>query len=906
MISKSVQQNIDTRNSEISHPFPFEIAFDNDASKTKLDIIASNTEGNIIDSIIRSTISIKLLFIPSRKARLPFIQEGEIALIDHNGRTLTSQSFQGLLETLRFNFNANNELTRKLIEASNETDHTLSIAYRFKCYDVWERTTLTFTNSISIFYDLKRVLNRNSNYYYIDQSTPRLNPFFPSKHKKSHRAKNVIHLSNINTAHHIKPNHLGQINANLLTLNTASVVKPEIMHTALLANFNVIKKEYHPKVNNIKSNFWVDYKYRTLYWVKPDFTIKRPGRGTAFNVSPFQFSFKKIGMMPDGSSALEGKLKLTITRFLNANWASKIPKNKKRKLIKSLDTSYKIRLPYIDAKGKRNSTFLYASSSKVRGKTIHLEFTVSNEWLRLLYAALSVPDLDNGSRASLVVGYTFNAMVKPLQISNFLISGVHIGHLSAINRLNTFKIQWSGQIKNTKASYITRRSSAKPQFISANAASLTLANTNAIAAAVSTSLEKKYVLKKSHLTKKIPLVFNCTTYGDYYAEEKNGNLVAIGCNEPMRIGQITHALYSKIDDLSSPNYDVFKSNAIPQLFVVVPKRYILSRRQEDPEKFAPELFLHGAIDIEDYSNSLCLIDLKLEPDITFYERLILEKELKNYTAYEPQLKYITEVDGEETLSWNLSGSIIENANTYAFSQYIRGTFETNISNSQLCKSLLENTGMTGLYTKQLDEDLTVRVQLIVSLDHIAQPWLGEGITIETQQEYLKLSNSLESPIYIDRLYNSATNDRVFILVQNHLSTGETMLINSTVNPNDLIPIFSIQTSQQTLSESYSYIEDLFQQIICFDFLTNDDFGELLEVYIGCRDNPPYVKVEFNDDSPHKEIDLFIPIDEIISSSRFGYYIKYKTKEGNIIESNWIPHSFSTEGNIINITKQLII
>lgn len=890
----------------ITNPFPFSIDFDNDISKTKLDIIMSNTEdADNLNNILRSTINLKLLFIFSRKAQLPFLQEGEISLIDNKSSVLASQNLQGIVETSQLNFNPNNTLVQKLTSSSDSKNDYVSIKYNFRCYDVWSNEVVIFSDTIPFFNKLKNALHGNSNYYCLDQNVSRLNKYYPSKLKKEH--KSILRTTSNNFGvNNFKINNSNKL--NFLTVNATMTVKPELSNVSLLSTLNhsALKKEYYPKVNNLNNNYWIDYKHSKLYWVKPDFNIIRPKNGEAFSSSPFKFSFKNIGIMPDGSVALEGKLSIKVNRFLNKEWVKDIPQKKRKKLIKMLNPTYKIKLPYVDNNGRNKFTYLISSLSETKGNDITLEFTVSNEWVRLLYASLSTPNIPENNKPSLYIDYDFDSMIKKPNVSSFLISGVHLGSSRiSLNNFNKISFKKTTAIKSNKLSKKVTRAITKPLMANTNLVNVNTLNLNLANANISDAIKKKYVHQKSRLSKIISIFYNCTQYGDYYVEQKNNTNIAIGCSEPMRIGQIRHSLYTKINELSHSKYDVYKSNVMPQLFIIVPNRYILSRRLQSPEQFSPELFLHGAIDIEDYSNSLCLVDLKLQPEITYWERYLLKQELKKYTAYEPQIKYITESIGKETFSWNLSDSIIEDANTHTFEHFIRGTFETNIANSQLCKSLLENNGITGLFTKKLDENLVVRSQMIVSLDNIAQPWDGKGIEIETLNNKKRLTNELESPIYIDRLININDNNSS-IPIQEHVESNNFIDFNSNLRDDLLIPIYSIQTSQQALSENYSYIEDLFQQIICLDFLSSDQFGQLLEIHIGIQDTPPYAKVDFYDGIPQKDIELLIPINEIISSTQFGFYIKYRTVDNTIVESNWIHHNFSSQGNIINITKNIII
>jgi len=920
MLANTEQKKRRTRSvkrSVMDRRYPFSFTFDTDSAKTKLDLIIRDSMEEIeASNIVMAKMVITFLFKESRKTKLPFVQSGKMSILDSNG-ILAEKEVSGLMRGIRFDLTPNVELIQKLIISENTRDEDLIFSYEFRSYDVWEKESVNFSAREPIFFKIKQALNETTQYYFIGNDEPRLLKFVPKSlnvKKKSLPDEQIIVYSDSPRVKRDRPNTASIVSNALVA---SSVVQPNLSLAtfSILPYFNTNHRIKVPKVDSKNDNYWVDYYHKDLYWVKPDHELLLPNRGMSYETSPFQFTVRNIGISEDGSPALEADMIVTVRRYLNKNWISSLGKKKKTRLLNTTKPTYRIQLPYIDGTGKQKHAYLDVSTVNIKKKYIKLGFTVSNDWVRLLYGALSTPGLPNASRPTLILSYYFNAMLKKRNNTSYLVSGLQLGHSIQLNKLNRFRFnREKGTLAKNTSSKKSIRRTPKPSVAIANNSSMLATHTPTVAAvsninwditAIDRFKKKEYARQAVRLTPKLDLKLECTFYGDYFTELKNDENVAIGCSEPMRIGQIKTPLFLKIDALDHAKYEVYKSQVMPQMFVVVPKSYAIARRLEEPDKFAPELFLHGAVDIENLTDSRCVVDLKLQPNITYYEGRQLENALKKFTAYPAQIAYITEFVGEESVNWNLSNSIIEKANTFTFDHTINTTLETGIMNAQLCKSMLERGGITGIYKKKLDTDLEVSTQMVVTLDTIAQPWSGEGLRIENKANALHLTNELESIIHVDRLVKIEEADEEEVPVQQNVVSGQTLVLEGDFDGDEYIPVFSIETDQQALSENYTYIEDLFQQIICFDLFSSSENGNLLEVHVGIQNQPPYTKIDFSDGAREQESTLLIPISEIISSVLFGYFIKYRAADGTIYESNWIHHNFSAIGNIINITSNTI-
>ena len=902
---------------DMGKAYPFSFTFDTDGSRTKLDIIVQDTEREIIaENIVMAKLVLTFLFKGSRKAQLPFVQSGKMSILDSNG-ILAQKEISGLLNNVQFNLSPKSALIQKLINPDDARNEDLIFSYDFRCYDMWEKESVDFSAKEPVFFKIKQVLDKVTQYYFIGIDETRLLRFTPKifkDNKKVNTGEQIILYTELGSPKGDRPNTRDMVPSSIAA---SSLLRPNLNLSvaSILPYYNTNRLLMLPKVDSKNDNFWVDYVDKDLYWVKPDIELLLPNNGMSFGTSPFQFTIRNIGVLADGSPALEADVLVTIRQFLNKNWIQTLGEKKKKRLLNILNSSYRIQLPYVDGAGKQKHTYLDASTVETNKEHIKLRFTVSNDWVRLLYGALSTPSLPTASRPVLILSYYFDAMQKKMDKVSYLASGLQLGstlQLANLSKLNTGhkRLAFPKDFSSKK----TMRSLPKPSLVIANSnAVLTpsipslaaVSNVSWNTAAIDLLKKKEYVRKSINITRRLDLTVLCTSYGDYFAENKNDTEVAIGCSEPMRLGIIKTPLYKKITELDHAKYEVYKSQVMPQMFVVVPKSYVIARRFEEPEKFAPELFLHGAVDIENLADSRCVVNLKLQPNITYYERIQLEKGLRNFTAYPAQITYITELAGEESIKWNLSNSVVEKENTFTFEHLIHATFETNIMDAQLCKSMLEHGGVTGIYKKKLEANEEVSTQMVVTLDSIAQPWSNEGIRIEHIGGELKLTNDLESIVYVDRLVKFVNGGEEEIPVQHNVSPGATYIMGSGFEQGEYLPIFSIQTDQQALSENYSYIEDLFQQIICFDLFSSPDNGELMEVYVGTQDQPPYTKLDFTDGSKEQESVLLIPISEIVSSVLFGYFIKYRGPDGAIYESGWNHHNFSEIGNIINITSSTI-
>lgn len=884
-------------------------AFQLDGKYSRFTVLMKNQNPELrMDNILTGNLLLRLYFDPSSKTRPPFIEDGKFSLF-LNGVEKKTIDATGLITRLDLNLHSNPHETLSILRDMHEIDFALEYDLQFYSADVSTKSDRQGRIDLNpIIWDWIR---ENTEYYFLDFESLIPVQFEPGKRDRKRKNMNQFELlpshisrsKKLDYAFATKP-----IKPNNLILNAQT----NHLSASLWSNLTSSNKRNVPKVDDPRDRYFPDYERKNFFWVKPSFLAVSPTGGISIENSPFTFEMVRSGLNVNGQQALTATIKLRIKTYLNTQDVQDIPQNSIRKLVERSNIDFRIKLPYLNSNNKNSFTYLKFTSIQTQKEYTELECTINDEWVRLFYAAISTPAVESDHRPELSITYYCQAMMQKAQEIPTLATGVLSTNTSRLDRRKSS----DAQVKVNRIQENIPRTSRKIHRVSKKVKPIlaqTTFNLNSVSRLeinpilINAAKKKKYISKKIKFMESVKLYFPCDQFGDYFVEKLNNINQSIGCQEPLRLGQIRTPLFTRISDLDHRRYSVYRSTVMTHLFIVVPKQYIIARRLEEPEKFAPEISLHGAVDIEALEESHCVINFMLEPDMTFYQRMWLENELTNYTAVKPVINYINEFPGEETISWNMSEDILQGSNILTFEHIISGSFLTNIMNAQICKTILETSGISGTYTKKLDEDLEIESQLKICTSLINEPWNGEAIIVEKDEKNLHLINQLESNIHLDRLEAMDFDPFKVIPVQREvLGHGQISVpFYQELLSDKYIPVFSSEINQQTLSENYSYIEDLFQQIICIDLFSSSENGLLLEVQVGCMDQLPYTKMDFGDGSKEKESYLMIPINEVIHSTSFGFICRYLDDQNNMYETNWIPYSFSQQGNIISITKNII-
>lgn len=901
--------------------YPFAFYLDKDRGNTSIHVVYQRFSNNevTVDKIVSSKLNIKICFKRSRKQELPFVQNGIFKISDKKGTVYSEKKHQGYLDTLYYTFSPNTFLINNLLLQKDSIDFDIFLLYTFDSLDPWTNEMRTYESHISIYGKLREILSEHKQLYYLQENSTRdmtLHKIVPQESTQGkigstnkNSQKNLV-LGSKNSFFG-RSNKSDALNATSRPdrVNTNMTVLSNKISTATLPSYSSVylpflnRKEPIPRVDNPDSQQWVDYYNKNILWQKPHFKWTPPIAGTDINNSSFTFTYRSVGISTSGTNALEAEMIIQVEKKELIN-----KQGFEIRDLKLFELIAKIELPFINELGQSERTTLYANEVKQVGRKLTMNFKVVNQWVRILYAAITTKNLPEIHRPMLSINYQFEGMKKRKQHLSIALSALNIAPLVSMQSLNLKPTIARGNLLtglnpvrlNKPAMTVSNTSIASlPLTASAFTQPLYLAPT--------VKLEKEkvnYVTKKISIEEKFTLFVECSVYSDYFLREVEGNITSpFGCIEPSFLGQVETAQFIKIDVLDHQKYSVYRSTIMPQLFIVNPKRYVISRSEDVDNYLAPQIMLYGTVDIENLLESYCVIDVTLQPDICFFERIELKEKLKKFTTHEPQIQYFTEIDGDIIFNIHLSDTLLLNKHYEFSNEKLFVTLETTIQNAQLFKTMLEGNGITGFVKKSIDKDLELESIVHIGLNEIGKSWEGKGLDLISSNGSLEIRNNYESDCFVQRLANPANlSDSMNVSALIPSSSSITRPLQNVI---DKLPIYSVVQDQAALKETYSYVEDIFQQIIAHDNFSSDENGSLKEVYVGIRDRLPHTLLQFNLGNQYVESYLLIPIDEIMNSQEFGYYIKYISPQGQLIESDWIPYDFSGNGNIITITNTII-
>lgn len=700
----------------------------------------------------------------------------------------------------------------------------------------------------------------------------------------------------------------------------------------------VIAVQNLPLVDDEKAKWFKDQADKNLFWAVPEFTLVKPPLNNDPLVSPFRFLFRTLGMDANGKPVLEGEILFTLRAVVPEPVKKEILNNNAQAKIRMIDTrsiAISMEIPFFNEQNELTTTSVVTEEFRWNQDTLVATFRLSNQWIRLAYGVLSVPVAQVEKRLKINLAYSFDGMGPKLPALNLMLLNQNIFKIAALPLITKktkskpsaaryFNVDTKTLVdENGRAiafnDYKKPRSRAVTPLLgnlSASTASritqpainkislLPLANHNKINKLAN---ENKYVRRTFLKREKVEAEFDCTKYGSFYQEQDNqGDIASIGCKEPYRLGEIRFSLYTLLNEIQEDDFKVYQSTQIPNRFLVVPKRYVVTRFEPQREQmaFEPCLRLYSTVDAEDLQRSRCILDATLAPDIDRFQLEDLHFRLSQFTSYTPYISFPGEIEHTETYSWGMPGSLVEDADTFSLGAFIRMVISAKIEGVLTIHSMLKSTGLSGKVTFTLPDGSTFNSDLLVSLESIRGPFVNGALLTEKTNSSLSLRNGLIHRLQLTEIHAYKNyEDKITIPVEKTLEPGEVFTLE--IDSERIhVPQYVVESTPETLSEVRQYLEDIECQVL---FVTNIDFAKeklkTLRIRFGLTQADAH-ETTLDKDTTVSEQLLIMPLTNFFDQRQIEYRVTGERDDGSSTQGDWRTASLA-EGNIINITTSIL-
>lgn len=686
-----------------------------------------------------------------------------------------------------------------------------------------------------------------------------------------------------------------------------------IHHGLLLADLStvqIIKKPDLPLNEEIKPGIYKDKQKNDTAWYQAILSLAKPTAGTSFLVAPFQFLFSVKGTDTQGKPVLESEITVTIKCSAPGDLAGITATNLKR--IPMQNVSVTLSIPFTDNNGNKKTSDIISTSVTPEEDSITARFILNNEWTRVAYAAISSSDTSGSSAAKLKVSYLFRVYTKVTGNKIDFISLHKFDKLQILKSAprafkpvaNVFISSHNTVMTPAGTSIKYETAVAQPNKISlsahVNAASFI---NNVPQAPVNVADKVDYKIDSLLYNNEIELSLSCSEYGEYYQEEKDDKLTPVGCKEPYKLGEVPLTLYTEMTELRDAAYKVLRSNQVPNRFVILPTRYVISRNSLDmPSPLSPNLILYSTFDVNNITDSHSVLNAVLQPDIEYFNIIRLIKILKHYTSYEPDVLFINEIETSKSYEWSLPDTLYLSNTAVAIGNFINYTIVCEIDKALTLINMLKTAsqGINGVTRYGLPDGANYTSVITVNIGEVEGPWLDNPLRVVANAETVQLENLLDTTIDVAGLYT----DQGFDVLNFSLAPKSKTIVPLRGRTNVVVQ-YSIHPSAGDIDEIHSYSENINCQLIFIDTSGKDISGfSGIKLLYSLATDTQSISVSIDPENMPLEAMLPIPLTKYLSERIIHYKIQATKKaDGTAIDTPWQTADLSA-GNIINLNSQI--
>ncbi|UKJ06230.1 hypothetical protein [Solitalea lacus] len=667
------------------------------------------------------------------------------------------------------------------------------------------------------------------------------------------------------------------------------------------------KIKSYPIVTEVSKDCWINRKQPDEVLIFPEIQVVVPSLQTPASDAPFRFNFRNTGLNDtNGKPVLEGDLTLTLDFTITPALLQSAEATYPGKSTKSLhfeQVNYILEIPYADQQSQSQILQLTTRdvTTTASGQT-KLVFRLMNAAIRLCYAAIA---MNSGAAPglSLKVELSFRGY-SPVEPKLFQLTNIIGSKIESVAALNVKPVRGVSHMLASKIHanmHLLQPAVALQPVI--------------LAQLVEPNVE--YKLQTFIRSVSIFVSFPCASFGQFYLEEKDLEITAIGCKEAYKLGEAPIALYTLLEELTTPKYKIYRSTNVPNDFLLVPTRYVIGRQvitNNEKEQYRPTILLYSTIDVVG-GTSKWVLDATLQPDIGLEERELIDSALIELTPYPPNLEFLTElVSGTTDVELSMDQLTNTATRTTAFGKNVRLTITTDLSSILILLDMLKHDAITGVFTTTLATGETFSTQLLPSLQNIGGEWEHGHVCIKLATPgQLSISNKTECRLQV-------TGIRAYL---QDGSGFEDLELISEIPPfgewSGSIPDKSytrfqanytvVESPQVDLEQINNYIEDVQCQVI---FLTTIDFAKAglaaIEISYRLHNTTTENALQLTITQTNQEVAIQMPITHFLMERVVDYRVTKLIRNDQTIDAfdqPFLAQDLSTQGNIITIESTVI-
>ena len=406
------------------------------------------------------------------------------------------------------------------------------------------------------------------------------------------------------------------------------------------------------------------------------------------------------------------------------------------------------------------------------------------------------------------------------------------------------------------------------------------------------------------------VLFPCAQLGSCYVQQRPEGLVAIGCQDALRLGQASWRQYEEIVALADPAYKVYRSLQQPGRFVVLPSRYTITRYPKDALKpYQPAVLLYALLDAADPASNQVVIQATLQADIDSFEWAALQDRLTDY-APTPILTLATDVEGAATFSWTLVGIPSVSLNAAVVPNGISVSIQSDLAHALLLRDMLTNLGIVGSLNLRLPDGTILTSTVLLGLANVSGPADRGPIDVAVTAGTATLVNRIERPVSVSalRVYADSTTFREIPVEQTLTPGGATSVAVAAGDGTPPAPATSCQpvytvpaASPGDLTEVRSFVEDIRMNVVFLDLIDHPTHAiARLDVQAELVGASAVQPVAMTGSPGSGSASFVLPLTTYLSNPVVRYQVSVLRTDGSSAAGGWQTVDTRTKGNLISL------
>lgn len=683
-------------------------------------------------------------------------------------------------------------------------------------------------------------------------------------------------------------------------------------------------EEALPEVDTKTAPLWRDKVDPNRFWYAPAFTLAAPAATDDPDGAAFGMLFHAEGHRTDGTAGLSGTVHFRLDRGMSAETlaAWNAAGQPAAAPVSTGNLSVQLLVPFRDEAGATR-TQAFPAELHEEGDAVHAEVALIDDWVRLAYGSLAYPDFQ--SRApELSVAYSFRGYV-PIDEGNLQLLFDRKAALVALGAgrrarslgagyLDTDMLSWSDGAASVKfGREPAGRSRAAMVARPRSAAVATLAvKPNLLQAATIAELlrRRRYGIRSIARAQALPAVLPCRDFGAFYREDRDGEIVAIGCQDAFRLGQTVYRQFERLDDLSDATASVWRSLQQPGRFLVVPARWSIGRfdLQAPAERaYRPAIFLYSSIDADDPANNRCALLASLVPDIDPARYLAIRRGLAGLAAT-PLLLSLDDVEAQIGFRWTVPALSGLTVTAVKLGACIQVTAECPLDTTPLLVSMLETSGLAGAVDFTLPDGTVIACDLGIDLSRIVGPVPGGPVLVERGGGTIRLANPIERPIDVGEIVvEPLDGEPVTIAVDRRIEPGASIEVAADPPAGALTVLCApADDGAATLTEIRSFVEDVHTNVAFVNLVNYANHGlAALSAEVRIRDVEGSQGLALEETQPVSSLDFVLPLTRYLAKPVVEFAVTKSFADGTVATTAWLEWHLADDGNVISLSWELI-